>query len=123
MLRPGRGRLLFVRDNADSRSRRSLLQFNQGFLESAERDRNADPRFLRLEDDENGGLAVFELLDQRILHHHLRVSCERMAAHKRRVPNILVIDLQTEARRQQNAQRCKHAQNPRAVGKLLEVDG
>src|SRR4029078_11562079 len=100
----------------------SLFQLGQRFLKTSERNRNSDTRLLGLEDDEDGSLAVLQLLDQRILDHHLRVAGERVAAQKGRMPHILVVDLQSKSRRQQDAERRKHAQNARAVGGPLEAD-
>src|SRR6185312_871120 len=77
----------------------SLFQLGQRFLKTSERNRNSDTRLLGLEDDEDGSLAVLQLLDQRILDHHLRVAGERVAAQKGRMPHILVVDLQSKSRR------------------------
>ena len=68
-------------------------------------------------------LALLQLLDQLILDDHLRVAGERMAAQERRVPDVLVVDLEAEPRRQQHAERRKHAQHALAVGEALEIDG
>ena len=57
------------------------------------------------------------------LDHHLGVAGEGVAAHERRVADVLVVDLEAEARRQQHAERRKHPQHALAVGELLEIDG
>src|SRR5215475_12292384 len=90
----------------------ALLQRDQGLVEAGERDWNADAGLLRLKDNEDGGLTRLQLFDQRIFQHHLSVAGEGMAAHERRVPDILVVDLEAQARRQQHAERRKHAQHP-----------
>lgn len=99
-----------------------LLQLGEGLRESRKGDRNADARFLGLEDDEDGRLACLELLDELVLGDNLCITGEGMAAQKRRMPHVLVIDLQAESRWQQYPHGREHPKHAGAVGELLEID-
>src|SRR6476661_5033403 len=103
--------------------RGSLFEVVERLFEASKRNRNTDARLIRLEDDEDRRLAGLELLHQRVVDHHLRIACERMAALERRMPHILIVDFETESWRQQDAERSEDAQHARAVREPLEVDG
>src|SRR5215831_7676838 len=99
------------------------LQGGQSLAETGKRDRNANARLLGLENDEDCGLARLELLNEVRLGDDLGVTGKVMATHERGMTHVLVVDLETEARRQQHAPGREHPQHALAVGELLKIDG
>src|SRR5215468_7949209 len=69
----------------------------------AQRKTNA---FLRgLKDEKRRGLPGAQLADKGVVHDDLGVAAARQTAHKARPAHIRIIDLQSEPRRQQYAER------------------
>ena len=99
------------------------MQLGEGFGEAGERDGDADAVFFGLENDEHGGFAGFQFFDEGVLHDDLGVAGEVLAAQERGVADILLVDFQAKAGREQDADGSEHAQNAGTVGKFLEVDG
>src|SRR5262249_38013444 len=66
--------------------------------------READAFFRCLENNEGRGLAVAELLDQLVVHDDFGNAAIRQAAHKAGAPDISLVNLEPQARRQQYAQ-------------------
>ncbi len=69
-----------------------------------------------------GRLAGLKLLYQRILDNDLRITRKRMAAQKRRMADVLAVNLEAEPGREQHAQGCEHTQDACAVRESLKVD-
>src|SRR5690606_9261291 len=81
----------------ESESARSLgLQRREAFGEAVESDRNADPLFGRLEDDEGCRLARLQGVEQLLLQNHFCIAAILEAAHEIRTSDILAVDIETE---------------------------
>src|SRR5262245_15801972 len=81
-----------------------LLEVAQGVAEALERDRNADSGFRRVENDEHRGRAFFHLGDDVVLEDDLGDAAASAAFEKRGVADILAVDLEAEACRQEHAE-------------------
>src|SRR5262249_74109 len=91
------------------------LQGGESLAETGKRDRNANARLLGLENAEDWGVGGFELVNELGLGDDLGVTGKVMATHERGMTHVLVVDLETEARRQQHAQGREHPQHALAV--------
>src|SRR5262249_33652765 len=118
--RAGAGAPRCPRTEPQGTTRAYSLERGESLPEASQRDRNADARLLRLKDDEDCGLAGLQLLNEWGFGDDLGVAGEVVATHKRGVTHVLIVNLQSEARRQQHAQGREHPQHALAVGELLK---
>src|SRR4030088_589950 len=70
---------------------------------SVQTEREADALFGGLENDEGRGLGAAQLTQKLIVHHHLRHAAIGQASDKTGAADILIVELQTQAWRQQHA--------------------
>jgi hypothetical protein len=87
-----------------------LFQVGERVPETLQAHRDADASLGRVEDDEHGGAAVLHLIDDFVLQHHLCHAAALAAFEERRVADVLAVDLEAEAGRQQHAERHHHAE-------------
>src|SRR5437764_3028026 len=79
-----------------------LRQLVVTFAESLQAHREADSLLRRLENDEGRSLPGAQLLDQIVVHDHFGHAAARQAAHETGAADILIVDLETKAGRQQD---------------------
>src|SRR6266566_1922798 len=79
----------------------SLRQLVVAFAESLQAHREADTFLRRLKNDEGRSLPAAQLFDQIIVHHHFGHAAARQAAHETGATDVLIVDLETKAGRQQ----------------------
>src|SRR5581483_1845213 len=79
-----------------------LRQLVEAFTEALEAQREADAFFRRLEDDEGRRLAVAQLPDQLVVHHHFGEASARQAAHEAGPAHVGLVDDETKAGRDQD---------------------
>src|SRR5260370_26716878 len=85
-----------------------LWQLVVALAESLQAHREANAFLRRLENDEGRSLPGAQLLDQIVVHHHFGHAAARQAAHETGAADVLIVDLQPESRRHQDAKRGHH---------------
>src|SRR3984893_11343835 len=99
-----------------------LWQLVVAFAESLQAHRKADSFLRRLENNEGRSLPAAQLFDQIVVHYHLGHAAARQAAHETGTPDVLIVDLETKAGRQQDAKRGYHPHQAALLVRGLEHD-
>src|SRR5690349_79800 len=81
-----------------------LRQLVVAFAEAGETHRKADAFLRRLEDDESRGRAAAQFADEGLVHDYFGDAAVGQAAHEAGAADVDIVDLEAEARRQQNAE-------------------
>src|SRR6202034_4828944 len=86
--------------------------------------RETDAFFRRLENDEGRGLPGAQLAYELVVHDHFGDAAVRQAAHEPRAADVVIIDFEPEAGRQEHPERGDDAHEPALlVGGLEDNDG
>src|SRR4029078_1340604 len=105
-----------------SGQRGGLRQLVVAFAEPGQAHREADAFFGRLKDDECRAFSGTQLLDQLVVHDHFSDAAVWQAADEARAPDIRLVDLEPETRRQHHAERRDHAHQAAFLVGRLEHD-
>src|SRR6266702_744603 len=99
-----------------------LWQLVVALAESLQAHREANAFLRRLENDEGRSLPGAQLLDQIVVHHHFGHAAAGQAADETGTTDVLIVDLETKARRQQDAKRGHHPHQAALLVRGLQYD-